>query len=86
MKVIIDGVEYVPKKETIEDIHKKNLAFISRHDIKVGDMIATFRKDRKHFLIVTHIHPDYGWIEAEDGRGWKAYNIPIENIVDVWTR
>ena len=82
MQVLINGVEYVPKKETLEELHKKQLEFIKEHKLKVGDYITTRNKEgRFNLLRIESINPYYGWICAVNSEGCTAYNIPIEKIV-----
>jgi len=84
-KVIINGVEYIPKNnklEKIEEVHKKQNEFIKQNNLKVGSIIITKNKDLKlNVLKITHIHSIYGWIQAINENGWHVYNIPIENII-----
>ena len=85
-KVLIDGVEYVPKQESIEDLHKRQNAFIVKNNLSVGDIILVKNKEGKSNLLqITTLHISYGHICADDIKtGFTAYNIPIENIVGIY--
>ena len=85
-KVLIDGIEYVPKQETIEDLHKRQKSFIEKNNLSKGDIILVKNKEGKsNFLQITTLHISYGHICADDTKtGFTAYNIPIENIVGIY--
>jgi hypothetical protein len=91
-KVLIDGVEYVPKKESIEELHKRQKAFIDKNNLSVGDIILVINDKRAYnHLQVTSIHNMYGWINADtlSSKGVSygtAYNIDPKNIKSIYKR
>ena len=73
-------------KDTIEELHTKQNAFIKTYKLKTGDIVLVQGKTSKNLLTVKHIHPLYGWIQAEDNKGNTAHMIPIENILEVYNK
>jgi len=82
-EILIDGVVFIPKDRSIEEVHKKNMKFIKENNLKEGSFIVTAKKrcDKLNLLKITHIHSLYGWIEAENKKHSLYGCIPIENIV-----
>jgi hypothetical protein len=87
--VYIDGVEYVPKVEPIESQHRRNLLFIQKNRLKKGDILAlTGFTTKPVFVIITDIHPLYGWITGsylKDNMGLTC-PVKIDDIKEIYSK
>lgn len=87
-KVIINGIEYIPKNEHIEELHKRQITFIKDNNLSVGDIILVKNKENKtNHLQIVHLHINYGWIRAVCLKtGYSAHMIDPINIVGIYNQ